>query len=513
MATVQTNKERIEKDIRELKDQESLLHRIVENLKKKKDDLDTAAKIAEQKTSKYLQIADKASADAQRAKSDLDAIVRDKQRLDIEVAELNARKAALKKEIEKLDAAGGSTLDGKAYDDLLKIKPACLSPDKFLSDAVSLHEEEILEQLKQALEKEGLKFSERVIYSFHTSLKCHSINPLTVLAGVSGTGKTLLPVKYAEIMGMHSLILSVQPRWDSPQDMFGFYNYLEKKYKATDLARALIRMDLIHEFPGVLDPEKSDRMLLILLDEMNLARTEYYFSEFLSKLELRRLVGRPNDPASREQAEIVLDTGPDTKEPFRIWVGDNILFVGTMNEDETTQTLSDKVLDRANVLRFGKPTGKVDGEPEGDQSENTLPRKYLQLDRWLGWIQPYSSNESWVADVEKWMDELNNTLYSVGRPFGYRVQKTIKKYVANYPGVDADSDKYKLAFADQVEQKIIPKLRGLDLTDHGGALQDIFQVIQRLNDEPLKEAFVNAKDDKTLGMFVWRGAPRPVEKI
>ena len=66
---------------------------------------------------------------------------------------------------------------------------------------------------------------------------------MTVLAGVSGTGKSLLPRRYAEAMGLRFLQISVEPRWDSPQDLLGFYNYIEKRYRATDLARALVHMD------------------------------------------------------------------------------------------------------------------------------------------------------------------------------------------------------------------------------------------------------------------------------
>ena len=78
-------------------------------------------------------------------------------------------------------------------------------------------------------------------------------------------------------------------------DLFGFYNYLEKRYKATELARALVQFELFNKTNWDLPEEaeiddRSDRMLLVLLDEMNLARTEYYFSEFLSKLETRRTV-------------------------------------------------------------------------------------------------------------------------------------------------------------------------------------------------------------------------------
>ena len=493
-----------------LRHEQDAIGRDISRKEKKVDELKNTLQTAMAETQKNTEIANQTRNDIEKTQNTLDEVHKKKQRIDLELGELNAAKAVIKREIDDLENQGKASGEGKslqvgAYDDLLKTIPPCLSEKKFSPEATTLDERALLDELKDSLDSDGLKFSDRVIYSFHTSLKCHSINPLTVLAGVSGTGKTLLPMKYAQIMGMHSLVISVQPRWDSPQDMFGFYNYLEKKYKATDLARSLIRMDQLHDFEGLSGIESSDRMLLVLMDEMNLARTEYYFSEFLSKLELRK-------QGDREKAEIVLETGPGSKRQFRVWVGDNILFVGTMNEDETTQTLSDKVLDRANVLRFGKPTGKVEGERPSDEDDNaSFLRHHLTLKRWLDWIKPYSSEEFWVPEVESWTDEINNILNGMGRPFGYRVQKTIKKYIANYPGINEGNNSYKFAFADQVEQKIIPKLRGLDLMDHKGALQEIYQVIQKLEDGPLIEAFGRATEDSTVGMFVWRGVSRSVE--
>ena len=108
--------------------------------------------------------------------------------------------------------------------------------------------------------------------------KTNDISPLVVLAGISGTGKSELPRHYADGMGMHFLLTAVQPRWDSPQDLFGFYNYLEKRYKATELARAMVQFERYNQGKWKRPEDckvdnRSDRMLLVLLDEMNLART------------------------------------------------------------------------------------------------------------------------------------------------------------------------------------------------------------------------------------------------
>jgi hypothetical protein len=435
--------------------------------------------------------------------------------LQQEINELSMRKEVLSIELDKLRGGFGEAAAGtdqeSPYDDLLQVEPACLTREEFASPVKEQDESSFLRQFRSSLQHDGYFFSERIIDAFHTSLKCHDINPITVLAGVSGTGKTLLPIRYADFMGMHRLVMSVQPRWDSPQDMFGFYNYLEKKYKASELSRALVRMDPYNYQNDFKNNQwMHERMLLVLLDEMNLARTEYYFSEFLSKLELRRMVETQANQIKRSQAELELDAGPGSRR-FRVWVPDNIFFVGTMNEDETTQTLSDKVLDRSNVIRFGKPDEKAVHNRIYDKPAKR--DSFLPYKTWKSWIQT-PSEDIWQNDVNRWIIEINEALDGVGRPFGFRVRQAMSTYVANYPRT-SDDGRYKLAFADQIEQKILPKLRGLDMGEPTciATLNKVASLIRVLGDSPLEEAFRKAQQESTsLGMFLWRGVTRPVDE-
>ncbi|MEW6218787.1 MAG: hypothetical protein AB1634_04535 [Thermodesulfobacteriota bacterium] len=438
-----------------------------------------------------------------KAEDRLEEVENKEKRLGIEVAVLEGERDRLRKEVGGLEGGGGPEMDN-AHADLLKKAPDCLDPSHLPKKEFPYSDEEgALAEICRQLADVGYHFQERVVKAFHTALKCHDINPLTVLAGVSGTGKTLLPTAYARLMGMHSLVIAVQPRWDSPQDMFGFYNYLEKKYKATDLARALIRMDRSCTVEGLDEKQKcSDRMLLVLLDEMNLARTEYYFSEFLSKLELRRLADRDH-----QHDTILLDTGPG-REAIKFCVGQNVLFTGTMNEDESTQTLSDKVLDRANVLRFGRPAKTGPAGPQQIQ-ERPLPQPlgYLKAEQWAKWCRPVESAD-WTEKAQEWINGLNDALTRVGRPFGHRVRKSILAYVANYPGVTRDV--FKDAFADQIEQKILPKLRGFDTTEgiNNAAFDDIGKIIEDTGDGELHKAFATARESNASGMFLWQGVTR-----
>ena len=219
-------------------------------------------------------------------------------------------------------------------------------------------ESERLDLVQQHLKSQNLIFPDRTVRALHTSFKIAEQSPLTVLAGISGTGKSELPRRYAEGMGMYFLPVAVQPRWDSPQDLLGFYNYLEKRFRPTELTRALLQFDGVRDDNRGWDASEDDYadlseyMLVTLLDEMNLARVEYYFSDLLSRLETRRGLDR-TDANARRNAELTLEVGlpggeiSDAEAILRVMVDTNVLFVGTMNEDESTQTLSDKVIDRA----------------------------------------------------------------------------------------------------------------------------------------------------------------------
>ncbi len=429
-----------------------------------------------------------------------------------EFKDFEAKAEALRKAITSYEAllkslqsdvarhTGNEAVDpAKALEDLAK--PALSF--NFSGQSI-LDENGALRKFSEYLGSKGLHYPERVQRAFHTSLKASQINPLVVLAGVSGTGKSALPMAYAEALGINFVSLAVQPGWSGPQDLLGFYNYLERKYKATELARAMVQMSRFsHEdLPGLNVNSKKDEMLLVLLDEMNLARIEYYFSDFLSRLEQRR--GRNlNESSRRRDVSLLLDIGglPANEAPRFIFPDTNVLFVGTMNEDESTQSLSDKVVDRANVLRFGAP--KDLHAPTSKASEPL--RRYLPRTTWEGWIQSFDGNSQ--QGERKLLSEINNELEKINRPFGHRVYRAILDYVANYPGISNQPERRNHALSDQIEQKIIPKLRGLETEGEtaGPCLEFLANKIGGLNDPELKEAFQRARSGH---MFEWHGVKR-----
>jgi predicted nucleic acid-binding Zn-ribbon protein len=463
-----------------------------------------------------LAAAEKANEDAEKKLKDL---LRQQKDAEAEIKRLEEKRKELERKLDELrgevstatlTAASGSGPAANRYEDLWK---TAQFQDIKLTGA-SITEEDALKKAKKYIEDCGLTFPDRVINAFHASLKTADMSPLVVLAGISGTGKSELPMRYAEGMGIHLVSLAVQPRWDSPNDLFGFYNHLEGRYKATELARAMVQFE-IHNRETWPMPEgweaknaKSKGMLLVLLDEMNLARVEYYFSEFLSKLETRRGVNVANKD-DRAKAEIALDMGSLqlNEAAIKLYPDRNVLFAGTMNEDESTQSLSDKVLDRACVMRFGRPR---DLTLQQQVARVRPPANLVGLtfSQWKEWCDSKLDREE-LEKLEKWIKRLNDVMEKLNRPFGHRVGQAIARYAANYPkdSKTTSEQRLKLAMADQIEQRILPKLRGIDLEEQGPHITEIRNLIEELEDKALAAAF-EASKSKESNTFIWRGVDR-----
>jgi hypothetical protein len=475
---------------------------------------------------------------AEGLRQERDALRAERERLTERVGDLTAqqrrgeaRLAQIEAEIEAAeksrptgpDSPGGGgprpPADPATVLEDLRTPPACLAADgddAWTEPTPAEDELEVLHRFRTSLEDSGLVFPMRTIKAFHTSLKTAGISPLTVLAGISGTGKSQLPRRYADAMGMHFLKIPVQPRWDSPQDLFGFYNYIEERYKATELARALIHLDH-HNWATEAEPHQ-DRMLLVLLDEMNLARVEYYFSEFLSRLEGRPPEDKAGDLGERRPAEIDIDIPRSGDRHNRVYVGQNVLFVGTMNEDESTLALSDKVLDRADVMRFPRPGQLRETIP--DIRAGFRAKGYLPKARWIdSWTKDAGRLDRTVRDRSIGLiNEINASMEQLGRPFGHRLGQAMLHYVANYPAQvqqSSDLERVENGLADQIEQRILPKLRGVDVEErqHAAAIEALAQLASdKLHDKALGRAIDEALlASRTMGFFTWRGFTRSDE--
>ena len=346
---------------------------------------------------------------------------------------------------------------------------------------VSVEQEmEWFNKVSRKIKEYGLEFSPRILKAFHTALKTAEWSPLAVLAGVSGTGKSELPQLYAKFGGINCLNVPVQPNWDSQEAMLGYYNTVSSRFEAQPLLQYLVQTQTPNcERTENHDEYKcslKDQMNIVLLDEMNLAHIEQYFAEFLSKLEERR--GKEESDAQFPALAVKLG-GTDS---YPLPMGRNVLWVGTMNQDETTKSLSDKVLDRGIVINFPRP----------DEFKRRLnlnrdvkaEEKYLSVKTWESWKLKLNDKqvletEKIIAPYKELVEKINKSISNIGRAIGHRVWQSIENYIWNYPDVrkeflcrpadlsDEDfikeiSKKIDPAFEDQLVQKIMPKLRGIE---------------------------------------------------
>lgn len=354
------------------------------------------------------------------------------------------------------------------------------------------NEMEWLQNIYQKCEDSGMKFNKRLLYSFHASMKTAEWSPLTVLAGVSGTGKSELPRLYTRFGGIYYLPLPVQPDWDSPQSLFGFFNSVDNRFNATNLLRTLV------QFSKDTKVSLKDYMLLVLLDEMNLAHVELYFSELLSKLETRR---------GEKKVDIDIDLGAGLKK-YQVDLTRNTLWVGTMNEDETTKTLSDKVIDRGNIINFPRPIRFE----RRLKLELASPSMALKKSTWNSWINNKITFDDKINKYKECLEEINQYLEVVGRAIGHRVWQSIENYMSNHPLVIAheNSDAFKqvleMAFEEALVFKVMPKLRGIETSGNSktNCLSKIEHKISELA-PGLVEDFKLAMQSE-YGSFLWRSA-------
>ena len=194
---------------------------------------------------------------------------------------------------------------------------------------------EDLQQRIATTQSERLYYSLSDLRSFIGGL---AMGRLILLQGISGTGKTSLPVAFARAVGTGAAEIKVQAGWRDPQDLIGHYNTFEKRFHETEFLKALYRAG---------SPRWKDTIQVVLLDEMNLSHPEQYFSDLLSTLELPKEDQRLDLMAHTDAAvPALLDKEGKLPVPPNIW------FVGTANHDETTMDFADKTYDRSHVMEF-----------------------------------------------------------------------------------------------------------------------------------------------------------------
>ncbi len=253
----------------------------------------------------------------------------------------------------------------------------------------------------------GLRLSERTLRRYHLSLLTRGF---VILAGNSGTGKTWLAEAYADAVDAEHNVVSVAPNWTTNEDLLGYSNPVTRTYHDTSFSRFL--RDAASSYHREVANDWTPRPYHLILDEMNLARVEYYFASFLSAMEVRARHGLATmDIGGGDQLELT----------------PNLFVVGTVNIDETTHGFADKVWDRAQLV------------------ELDLPPEYMAA-HLAG--APYRDDILRIWEV----------VGSVG-PFAYRVVDDIATYVA---AAGQDGVSWEEAVDEQILQKILPKLKGTE---------------------------------------------------
>ena len=248
-----------------------------------------------------------------------------------------------------------------------------------VSGKTNISKNKYIEYIKNYLafrEDKKLYYSEEILEQFYAGL---CTNQLIVLSGQPGTGKTSLVEGFCNAISAKLTIISVQPNWTDNQDLLGFFNPIEGTYISTTFLDAIIEAE-----------NNPEQLHIICLDEMNLAHVEYYFSEFLSKLQsedkkitlyseylynearsevlkkIEFLIEKSEANNYKTEEKINLLKFIDFEEynklkkkwnslnryRYEIKIPDNIRFVGTINKDETTKNLSPKVIDRSYIIEI-----------------------------------------------------------------------------------------------------------------------------------------------------------------
>ncbi|HQC54529.1 MAG TPA: hypothetical protein PKX91_02260 [Clostridia bacterium] len=278
-----------------------------------------------------------------------------------------------------------------------------------------------------------LYYEPKIIRLYWASL---STTRLIILQGISGTGKTSLPECVGHFIKNDTTIASVQPSWRDRTELFGYFNEFTKRFNETEVLRALY------------ESKYHEDVHFIVLDEMNIARVEYYFAEMLSILEM----------PSREQWVIDLvpsgwPSDPKFVEKGRFRLPDNVWYCGTANNDDSTFAISDKVYDRGMPININSKAAPFDAPlTEG------MPVNYKYLEHLFQLAQEkYKVSDE---NMRKFEDMDDYVIEHFRLAFGNRIVKQLKEFVPAYVacgGTEIDGLDYVLC------NKILRKFESLNL--------------------------------------------------
>lgn len=298
--------------------------------------------------------------------------------------------------------------------------------------------DDLKHRIARGIKDRTLYYTDRDIRSFLGGL---AMTRLLLLQGISGTGKTSLPLAFASAVDGGHEVIEVQAGWRDRQDLLGYYNAFHRHYYATNFLQALYRAGA---------PSFRDRPVLIVLDEINLSRPEQFFADFLSALEQptdARRITLLNDPLA--DAPKLMVEGRHLPIPPNVW------FVGTANHDETTAAFADKTYDRAHVMEMPRKT--EDAQFEVLDKRARRPISFGGLERAFADAQREHTDA--VAHATGWLRR-EEFVEKLGKRFrvgwGNRLEQQLSRYL---PVVVAAGGSVGEAVDHLLETKVMRKLR------------------------------------------------------
>ena len=258
-----------------------------------------------------------------------------------------------------------------------------------------------------------------------------AVTKLIILQGMSGTGKTSLAYAFGEFLKNKTVVVPIQPMWKERTDLVGYYNEFTKKFNETTLLYKMYEANY------------NEEIYITVLDEMNIARVEYYFAEFLSLLEIPNPDGRNLDVVSdrREDDPKLLQHNGKLRLPTNMW------FVGTANNDDSTFSISDKVYDRAMVLNLDKKA--IPFEAEGSSMKISSTHLMDLMDKAQ---REFDLSDRNLRRIKKLDEYMIKTFHIT---FGNRIMKQIRCYV---PVLVACGGSEVEALDDILSRKVFRKL-------------------------------------------------------
>ena len=258
-----------------------------------------------------------------------------------------------------------------------------------------------------------------------------AVTKLIILQGMSGTGKTSLAYAFGEFLKNKTVVVPIQPMWKERTDLVGYYNEFTKKFNETTLLYKMYEANY------------NEEIYVTVLDEMNIARVEYYFAEFLSLLEIPNPDGRNLDVVSdrREDDPKLLQKNGKLRLPTNMW------FVGTANNDDSTFSISDKVYDRAMVLNLDKKAVPFEAEGSSMKISSTHLVELMEQAQ-----REYEISDRNLRRIKKLDEYMIKTFHIT---FGNRIMKQIRCYV---PVLVACGGTEVEALDDILSRKVFRKL-------------------------------------------------------